>query len=162
MNEICEHKNKPDTCRECHPSPSFKICEGSSSGCSSPTCPAHRSSLQELLKEWKESACSKRVEATEAFCHVHGWSGYEGEIIPDWLTRAYELGVAEERNRILKGLPEEKDGKVMRENWQESEADGFNQCRQQILALLERRLLDEKEIEYFATKAPFTEGEKST
>lgn len=89
MNEICEHKNKPDTCRECHPSPSFKICEGSSSGCSSPTCPAHRSSLQELLKEFEkelEDEVSKSVP------------------IRQFITSAYELGVAEERARLAAEL----------------------------------------------------------
>lgn len=50
-----------------------------------------------------------------------------------------ELGVAEERARILKGLPEEMPTPVLKTNdpMYPVYIDGWNKCRQQVLALLE-------------------------
>lgn len=103
-------------------------------------------SLQELLKNTNgivEKICFDPEVRLNAKLAI------EGE-----LRRAYELGVDDgsmkqmildgktikeqiehaveaERARILKGLPEERDINA------DSGAYGFNQCRQQVLALLE-------------------------
>lgn len=69
---------------------SIKVCEGSSGGCSSPTCPAHHRSLQKLIESVKNKL-------------LHRKSGWEVEVdIAEEMIRAYELGVVEERARIKK------------------------------------------------------------
>lgn len=77
-------------------------------------------SLTELLKEFRQE---------------HGNGKMIWTSIEPFITRAYELGVAEERARILKGLPEKSDdvddfGGIAHQL-------GFNQCRAEIVRLLE-------------------------
>lgn len=50
----------------------------------------------------------------------------------------YERGVSDERNRILKGLPPSNENEHYKDNRTEAE-HGWDNCRQQVLALLEGR-----------------------
>lgn len=55
---------------------------------------------------------------------------------PENLSKSISSALKKQREAIVELLPKEKDGRVMRENWQECEAEGFNMCLRTIKHLL--------------------------
>lgn len=50
----------------------------------------HNDLKAKLIAEWKASAAYKRIEALESYAHAHGWRAFDGEIIPDFLSRTHD------------------------------------------------------------------------
>lgn len=46
-------------------------------------------------KEWEESEVCKRIAGLESFAIAHGWTGFQGETVPDFIRT--QISLAEKR-----------------------------------------------------------------
>lgn len=95
--------------------------------------------IEENEKKWHEHTACERINALESYCQNHGWNGYFGETVPDFL-RSSSIS-------LLQALIGEMEGK--KKDYKGTgggcpfpcELEGYDQCIIDTIATLKETLL---------------------
>lgn len=58
-------------------------------------------------KEWEESEVCKRIAGLESFAIAHGWTGFQGENVPDFIRTQISRAEKRGQEKAVEKLEEE-------------------------------------------------------